>query len=220
MESPTKLSGPDQPPASGGPAHQLVVLLHGWGSDGNDLIGLAPEWARRLPDARFVAPHAPDPCEQNPAGRQWFSLTDRDQRAVGQGAARAAATIDAFLDDELARLALSDERLALVGFSQGTMMALHVALRRARACAAVIGYSGALVGAETLAGELRSRPPVFLAHGDADEMIPFSSLAATVEALGALEVPVRWHAAPGVGHGIDPESLALGGDFLAEALAG
>ena len=219
MESPTKLSGPDQPPATGGPARPLVGLLHGWGSDGNDLIGLAPEWARRLPVARFVAPHAPDPCEANPAGRQWFSLTDRNPRAVLQGAAEAAELIDAFLDDELARLALSDDRLALVGFSQGTMLALHVALRRARACAAVVGYSGALVGAETLAGELRSRPPIFLAHGDADEMIPFSSLAATVEALGALEVPVRWHAARGVGHGIDAESLALGGDFLAEALA-
>ncbi len=220
MESPTKLSGPDQPPASGAPARQLVVLLHGWGADGNDLIGLAAEWARLLPDARFVAPHAPNPCEANPAGRQWFSLTDDDPRAVLQGATHAAAIIDRFLDDELARLGLSDDRLALAGFSQGTILSLYVALRRARACAAVVGYSGALIGAETLAGELRSRPPIFLAHGDADEMIPFASLAAAVEALGALEVPVRWHAARGVGHGIDAESLALGGAFLAEALAG
>ncbi len=220
MDAPPKISGPGRPPASGGPARQLVVFLHGWGSDGNDLIALAADWARRLPNARFVAPHAPDPCEQNPAGRQWFSLTDRDPRAVGQGAARAAGIIDRFLDDELARLGLSDARLALVGFSQGTMMALHVALRRARACAAVVGYSGALVGGETLAAELRSRPPVFLAHGDADERIPFESLSAAVAELGRLDVPVRWHVARGVGHGIDAESLALGGDFLADALGG
>ncbi len=218
MDALPKLSGPSQPPASGGTARQLVVLLHGWGADGNDLIGLAADWSRLLPGARFVAPHAPYPCEANPLGRQWFSLTDRDPRAVGRGAAHAAEVIDRFLDDELARLGLGDERLALAGFSQGTVMALYVALRRERACAAVVGYSGALVGGDALAAELRSRPPVFLAHGDADEMIPFESLAAAAEALGRLDVAVRWHVARGVGHGIDAESLALGGDFLAEAL--
>ncbi len=220
MNAPPELSGPSLAPASGGAGRQLVVVLHGWGADGNDLIGLGRTWARLLPGARFVAPHAPEPCDENPAGRQWFAFRGREPSEIAHGAARAGAIIDRFLDAELARLGLGDEQMALAGFSQGAMMALYVALRRARACAAVVGYSGRLIGAESLAGELRSRPPVFLAHGDADPLVPFESLAAAVEALGGLDVPVRWHAAHGVGHGIDPESLDLGGDFLAAALRG
>ena len=220
MNAPPKLSGPSLPPASGEPARRLVVLLHGWGADGNDLIGLAPHWARRLPMAGFVAPHAPEPCDENPSGRQWFAFRNRDPRDVAQGAARAGDMINRFLDAELARLDLSDDRLALAGFSQGAMMALYVALRRARPCAAVVGYSGRMVGSESLNTELRSKPPVFLAHGDADPMVPFAELAAAVAALGELGVPVRWHAVRGGGHGIDPQSLDLGGDFLVNAFGG
>ncbi len=218
MDTPTEISGPAQAPASGGAPRALVVLLHGWGADGNDLIGLAPEWARLLPGARFVSPHAPYVCDENPRGRQWFSFGDRDPRAIAQGAAHAGTIIDGFIDAELAAAGLGAERLALVGFSQGTMMALYVALRREKACAAVVGYSGALIGGETLEAEIRAKPPVFLAHGDADPMVPFDSLATTVEALGALGVAVRWHAARGAGHGIDAQSLTLGGDFLVNAL--
>ncbi len=220
MNPPPKLSGPSLPPASGGPPQRLVVLLHGWGADGNDLIGLAPHWARRLPTAGFVAPHAPEPCDENPSGRQWFAFRNRDPRDVAQGAAHAGDIIDSFLDAELARLDLSDDRLAFAGFSQGAMMALYVALRRANPCAAVVGYSGRLVGGESLTTELRSKPPVFLAHGDADPMVAFAELAAAVAALGELDVPVRWHAVRGGGHGIDPQSLDLGGDFLVNAFDG
>ncbi len=220
METPATLSGPSRPPAAGGPARSLVVLLHGWGADGNDLIGLASHWARLLPTAHFASPHAPHPCDENPMGRQWFAFRGRDPQDVAKDAAHAAAIIGGFLDGELARLGLDESALALVGFSQGAMLALYVALRRPRACAAVVGYSGALIGGASLDSELRSKPPVFLAHGDADPMVPFESLAAAVAALGGLEVPVRWHAVPGGGHGIDAESQALGGDFLAETLRG
>ncbi|MFQ5784428.1 MAG: alpha/beta hydrolase [Alphaproteobacteria bacterium] len=220
MERLPEISGPARPPASGGAADALVVLLHGWGADGGDLIGLAPEWARALPGARFVSPHAPYVCDENPMGRQWFGFRDRDPAVIAAGAAGAAAIIDRFLDDALADAGLVADRLALVGFSQGAMMALYVALRRARACAAVVGYSGALIGAETLANDLRSRPPVLLAHGDADPVVPFESLGAAVAALGAHQIPVRWHVARGVGHGIDAEGLALGGEFLRNALRG
>ncbi len=220
MSEAPRLTGPHRDPAAGGPPESLVVFLHGWGVDGNDLIGLADEWARLLPRTRFVSPHAPEVCDENPAGRQWFSLAARSPDALLRGAEKAARGIDRFLDDALTKAGLDESRLALVGFSQGAMMALHVALRRARPMAAVVGYSGALIGAEALDGAIRSRPFVFLAHGDADPVVPPGSLHAAVAALAAHEVPVRWHIARGIGHGIDPGGLARGGDVLRVALYG
>ncbi|MBM3583448.1 MAG: phospholipase [Alphaproteobacteria bacterium] len=212
------LSGPSVPPARQGCARSLVVLLHGWGANGDDLIGLAPAWARALPDAHFVSPHGPDRCDQNPMGLQWFSFLDASPRALLAGAERARGLIDAFLDAELARLGLGDDRLALVGFSQGAMMALHVGLRRARACAAVLGYSGALIGAETLADAVRAHPPILLIHGDADQVVPVSSLHEALGDLVEAGVPAEFHVARGIGHGIDEEGLELGGSFLAANL--
>lgn len=215
MTANSAISGPHRDPASGDSPRQLIVFLHGWGADGNDLIGLATGWSARLPNAYFVAPHAPQSCEANPFGRQWFSLADTDPEVMSAGAARAAPVINEFIDQELARFDLSDDSLALVGFSQGTMMALYVALRRRRTCAAVVGYSGALVGSETLAPAMRSRPPVLLVHGDADPIVPASLLPAAADALERLAVPVRTHVVPGLGHGIDPTGLELGIEFLA-----
>ncbi len=213
------ISGPERAPAKGAAAEQLIVFLHGWGADGNDLIGLAEPWSEVLPHAHFMSPHAPDVCDANPAGRQWFSFHDRDADEITASAAEAATIINRFIDDSLERLALSDGRLALVGFSQGAMMALYIALRREAPCAAVVGYSGALIGAETLADEIRSRPPMLLAHGDADPVVPFASLGAAVQMLGSHHVSVRWHAGKGLGHGIDGPGLELGGEFLADAFA-
>jgi len=214
------LSGPALPPASGGPAKSLVILLHGVGADGNDLIGLAPQWARALPDTAFLSPHAPYPYDMAPMGYQWFSLTDRTPGALLAGVQGAAALLAAFIDAELARRGLTDDRLALVGFSQGTMLALHIGLRRPRACAGVLGYSGALIGPETLAAEITSRPPVMLLHGDQDPVVPVRALAAAQQALRAQGVPVETHLRPGLGHGIDPQGLALGEGFLSRVLAG
>jgi len=161
------LSGPVRKPASGGKPRQLVVLLHGVGADGHDLIGLAPYWAPALPDAEFVSPDAPFPCDMAPYGRQWFSLQDRSPSAILGGVRAAAPILDAFLDEALAARGLDASQLALIGFSQGTMMSLYVGPRRAEALAGIIGYSGALIGADTLAQDIRSRPPVLLVHGDA-----------------------------------------------------
>jgi phospholipase/carboxylesterase len=155
-----------------------------------------------------------------PYGRQWFSLQDRRPASMLQGARRAAAPLDEYLDQLLARHGLGGDRLALVGFSQGTMMALHAALRRPRAVGAVLGFSGALVGAEALAGEVRSRPPVMLVHGDADDVVPVQALFMAVEALAAAEVPVQWLLRPGLPHSIDPEGLEAGARFLKAALGG
>jgi phospholipase/carboxylesterase len=214
------LSGPSHPPASGGKPRQLVILLHGLGADGNDLIGLAPVWAPVLPDAEFVAPNAPFPCDMAPYGFQWFSLQDRSPEMLLAGVRAAAPALDAFIDQALAARGLAVKDLALVGFSQGTMMSLYVGLRRAPAVAGILGYSGALVGAETLTAEIRAKPRVLLVHGDADAMVPFQALAHGEAALAAAGVPVETLIRPGLGHGIDEEGLKAGARFLKEVLAG
>jgi len=213
------LDGPRRAPAAGGAPRELVILLHGLGADGNDLIGLAPHLGRILPHAAFVSPNAPFPCDMAPFGRQWFSLQDRAPQSLLSGVRMAAPILDAFIDRELERHGLHDERLALVGFSQGTMMALHVGLRRARACAQIVGFSGHLVGAETLAEEITCRPPVLLVHGEADEMLPVAALPAAVQALEANAVPVSGHVRPGLGHGIDEQGLLLALEALEQAFA-
>ena len=210
------LSGPVVPPRQGDP-RQLVVLLHGWGADGNDLIGLAPALQGALPHARFASPNAPDPCDQNPMGRQWYSFMDERPASLKKGYVRAAGMIDAYLDAELARLGLDDSQLALVGFSQGAMMAVYVALRRARPVAGVVGFSGMMIDEDNAAAELRSRPPILLAHGDADPMVPYASMQQAVGVLSALDVPTQWHTSPGVGHGIAPDALEAGTSFLVNA---
>jgi phospholipase/carboxylesterase len=210
------LSGPRMPPASGAKAEQLIVLLHGYGSDGNDLIGLAPHLGRALPGAAFVAPNGPQPTGQG--GYQWFDLMSRAPQAMIEGARRAQPAIEKFVDGELERLGLGDERLAFVGFSQGTMMSLHVALRRPRTCAAVVGFSGALISPELLKTECRAKPPILLIHGDADDMLPVQSMFAAAQGLAAAEIAAEWHVCHGVPHGIDPGGLDLATRFLRQML--
>ena len=213
------LDGPRLPPAAGGAPKQLVVFLHGYGADGNDLIGLGREWARALPNAAFVSPNAPEPCGMAPMGRQWFNLTFRDPNEIARGVAKAGPVLEAFLDAELKRLALPPRALALVGFSQGTMLALAVGLKRHPAPAAIVGYSGALASAEALPANPASAPAVLLVHGDMDEVIPLDAMLIAREQLAQAGLPVEWHVAQGIGHGIDGEGLRLGGDFLKQAFA-
>jgi phospholipase/carboxylesterase len=214
-----ELDGPRLPPKSGAAQH-LVVFLHGYGADGNDLIDIGRAWQQILPHAAFVSPHAPEPCGQAPVGRQWFPLSQRTAQESWNGVNKAAPVLEHFLGAELARQKLPPTALALVGFSQGTMMALHVGLRRAAAPAAIVGYSGRLVvppdiDADAFAAGIRSRPPVLLVHGDRDDLIPPQALFQATQGLAALEVPVEWHLSPGIGHGIDGEGLRHGGEFLA-----
>jgi phospholipase/carboxylesterase len=215
-----ELDGPRLSPQSGRKAQSLVVLLHGLGADGNDLISLAPLWARVLPDTAFVSPHAPFPCDMAPYGRQWFSLQDRSPARVLAGVQAAAPILDSFLDAELARHALPPEKMALVGFSQGTMMSLYVAPRRAHAVAGVVGFSGAMVGGDALAGEIRARPPVLLVHGDADPIVPYESMAAAAQALDRAGVAVETLTCPDLPHSIDEAGLQAGAEFLVERLTG
>lgn len=213
------LDGPREGPRSGGTPHQLVVLLHGLGANGQDLIALAPVLGTVLPDAVFVAPDAPSPCDMAPFGYQWFSLQVRTPESLYVGAEDTRPLLDSFLDAELARYGLGDEDLVLVGFSQGTMMALHTALRRRRACAGVIGYSGLLVGGERLEQEIVSRPPVLLVHGERDEVVSPQALPAAVEALHKAGVSVSHELRPELGHGIDEAGVAAAASFLQDLFA-
>ena len=220
-----ELDGPRIEPRAGGAARQLVVFLHGYGADGNDLIEIGRAWQGLMPNAAFVSPHAPNPCGQNPTGREWFPLTDRAQSERWRGVCSAAPILEQFLDNELKRRNLPPQALALVGFSQGTMMALHVGLRRAVAPAAIVGYSGMLVlppdaEPDRFPLEITARPPVLLVHGDRDDLIPPEALFHAAQGLAALDVPVEWHLSKGIGHGIDQEGLRHGGEFLARRLAG
>ena len=196
----------------------MVVFLHGYGSNGEDLIGLAPHWREALPQTVFLAPNAPQLCPGAPGGYQWWALTDLSRDGRAAGVRQAAAAVTAYLDVQLTRYGLPDEKLALVGFSQGTMMALHVGPRRARALAGIVGYSGMLADPDALAAEVRTRPPVLLVHGEADPMVPFTAMAQAGTTLSALGFEIATHASPGLGHSIDAAGLNLGQQFLAGLL--
>jgi phospholipase/carboxylesterase len=213
------LDGPRMPPRSGKPA-KLVILAHGYGSNGEDLMGLAPYYAQTLPDAVFVAPNAPEPVPGYQGGYQWFPLTRLDPQTTAAGVRKAAPILDKFIDAELLRYGLPASACALVGFSQGTMMALHVGLRRSEPLGAVLGYSGHLAAPEAIRTEVKSRPPVCLVHGDRDDVIPAGALFLAAQALGAAGVGSLWKISRGAGHTIAEDGLQLGSRFLRDAFAG
>ena len=217
MSDATPLDGPKSLPVGGDP-RSMVVFLHGYGSNGADLMGLVPYWRDALPHTVFLAPNAPEPCPGAPGGYQWWALTDLSPRARAAGVRQAAPALDAYIDAQLALHGLSEDRLALVGFSQGTMMALHVGPRRARTPAGIVGYSGMLADPEALAAEARSKPPVLLIHGDADPTLPVTALFQAKAVLGPLGFEVATHVSPGLGHSIDEAGLRLGGEFLVRRL--
>jgi len=199
---------------SGGPAKQLVVLLHGIGADGNDLMGLAPFYQTLLPDAFFIAPNAPFPCDMAPFGYQWFSLQNMQADTRLNGVRRAAPTLNAFIDAQLDRHGLTEKNTVVLGFSQGAMMGLHVGLRRERPLAGLISHSGMLVGENLLETEIKTRPPVLLTHGAIDEVLPVAALPIATAALKSSGVPVEAHEIPGLGHGIDEQTIRIDLRFL------
>jgi phospholipase/carboxylesterase len=208
-----------------GPAapRSLVVFLHGYGADGADLLGLADVLGPHLPDTAFLAPDAPEPCRGAPWGRQWFPIPWIDgssESAAKDGLLRAADDLNAFLDQTLAAEALGPEALALAGFSQGAMMAMQVAPRRAQAVAGVVAISGRLLAPETLAAETLVRPPVLLVHGDRDEVVPFADMDRAGQALAAAKFDVYGHVMQGSGHGIAPDGLSVTLAFLRDRLPG
>ncbi len=215
----TALDGPRLPPKSGNSPKHLVILLHGYGADGNDLIGLGREWAETLPDAGFASPNAPDRLTGSPfGGRQWFPLHTFDKNELDNGvnAAKPALEVYILAQAKAANLPLSS--VALVGFSQGTMMALHVGLRLPSALACIVGFSGHLAGAERLAAEITSKPPVLLIHGESDEVVPAQAMQFAKLALQAAGVTVQSVLRPELGHSIDSVGLDTAGSFLRSSL--
>lgn len=208
-----KLSGPMLPPASG-QTKQLVVLLHGYGSDGNDLISLGQYWKARFPDALFVAPNAPHPCDGNPFGYQWFAIDfDREMSRL-IGAETARPIIETFLTDLWAQTGLGAAETVLVGFSQGAMMALDTGLRLSAPLKGIIAFSGLVIAPERLKNEIVSRPPVLLVHGDVDEVVPALGSEGALSLLKDLGVDTRLHLSAGSGHTIAQDGLDAATGFL------
>jgi len=196
-------------PASKAKPKQLIILCHGLGADAYDLIDLAPSWQHACPDALFASVHAPFPHESG-FGRQWWSVGDRSPLVAEAGVRTAAPYLHGFIDAELARLELPAEAYAIMGFSQGAMMALFTGLRHRPAPRAILAFSGALIAPNSLAAELKNRAPVLLVHGESDEAVPVSRSRDAEAALQAAGVPVEAHYIPRLGHGLDDTGIALG----------
>ena len=223
MAADISLDGP-RLAARSGTAKQLVVFLHGYGADGNDLIDIGQAWRQWLPDAAFVSPDAPEPCAESAFGRQWFGFNRGDPNARWKGVTSVAPVVHRFLDEELQRQGLPPTALAIVGFSQGTMLGLHVGLRRPTPPLAIVGYSGRLTAPNqtdfaAMKSEIISRPPVLLVHGDMDMVVPPDSLEFSASGLRILGLEAETHMSHGIGHGIDQDGLQRGGVFLARAFA-
>ena len=212
------LDGPRYGPAAGGAPQQIIMLLHGVGADGRDLIEMAPHLSQIFPNAAFVAPNAPNRYDQGLSGYQWISSGLRVEAEAVEAIKASAAILDRFIDEELARARLGPEKLALVGFSQGTMMSLYTAPRRPHPIAGILGYSGRLVGANLLAAEVRSRPPVFLAHGAMDPVLPIECMTSAEEILTQNGFSVQTLCCPHLGHSIDEDGLVQGTQFLRTVL--
>lgn len=213
------LSGPMLPPKSGGVPKQLMVLLHGYGADGQDLISLGWQWRELWPDMLFVAPNAPDVCAQNPAGFQWFPLkTDRIAGRV-EGVSNARPVLVNFLIDIWAQTGISPAQTVLAGFSQGAMMSLHVGTSLDQQLAGIVAFSGAFVPADGFGSGRFARPPVALVHGDQDGVVdPELSREAARELL-ADGYDVTLHMSAGTGHGIAPDGLDFATSFLLASIA-
>ncbi|MCC0046381.1 MAG: dienelactone hydrolase family protein [Rhodobacteraceae bacterium] len=209
--------------ARSGQPGAMVIFLHGYGADGADLLGLADPLAPHLPNTVFLAPDAPEPCRNNPFGRQWFPIPwlDGSSEAEAQaGLAQSVGDLNAFFDARLAEEGMRPDQLAVVGFSQGTMMALHVLPRRAEPVAGIVAFSGRLLVPERLAAEALSNPPVLLVHGDQDPMVPFADMGVAGRALAEAGFETYGHVMKGTGHGIAPDGLSVALSFLKDRLPG
>lgn len=201
-------------------AKSVIVFLHGYGADGADLLGLADPLSRYLPETAFYAPNAPEPCVNNPMGFQWFPIPWLDGSTEEQAKSSMVKSVDdinAFLDDVLSAEGLTPDRMVVIGFSQGTMMALHVLPRRDKSVAGIVGFSGRLLAPELLS-EVKQRPPVILLHGDQDPMVPYADMGLAEKALKGAGFDVATHTMPGTGHGISPDGLGAALEFIMRVL--
>jgi phospholipase/carboxylesterase len=210
-----KLSGPMLAPQSGAAPKQAVVLLHGYGSDGEDLISLGAHWQELLPDALFVSPNAPTVSAANPMGFQWFDIDGNRPEFRVEGARLGGVAIRDFLNELWAQTGLEEKDTILVGFSQGAMMALNVGLSLDRPLMGIIAFAGALLPPDGFGERAFAKPPICIIHGDRDEVVPTEMGASAAETLRANGYEVSYHVSPGVGHGISPDGLGFASHFIA-----
>ena len=210
------LTGPHRSPRSGGAADSLVVMLHGIGASGDDLIGLADGLGADLPGAAFHSPDAPSPFSEAPSGRQWYARAPIEGRA--DGVRSVEPIVNAYVDELLDGYGLEPSRCVLLGFSQGSIVAIHTAPRRKAALGGVVAFSGAMVTGDTLQAEVASKPPFVLVHGTADPVLPPGGTETAAEQLTKVGVPVAVHLLPGLAHGIDERGLAIATEFMKRVL--
>lgn len=213
-----ELAGPEVAPKDGADPDSLVIFAHGYGSNGQDLIGLVPHLQPHLPKTQFLSPNACEPCPMAPGGYQWFPISSLDRTERDTGTYKAAPALDHYVSRQLDRFSVPANRCVLIGFSQGTMLSLHVGLRRQEPVAGILGFSGTLAAPGKLIDEMRSKPPVLLVHGAADEVIPVWLMFEAVGALQAANVPVDKHVSQNVPHSIGPDGLQKGAAFLKRVL--
>ena len=210
-----------QEPKSGN-TKNMVILMHGVGSNGRDLVSLAPMWQEYLPDTLFVSPDAPFHCDMAPAGYpdcyQWFSLQNRDPEVMLQGVRQVRPLIDEFIDERLESSGLAAEKLALVGFSQGTMCALYAGPRYKSPLAGILGYSGALLWDDKEDITNLHKIPINLIHGEMDDVVPVSAWRQAMDILARNGFSVSGYTQPGLHHSIDQTGIEKGGEFLREIL--
>lgn len=213
-----ELTGPTRSLAPGVKPEKLVVFLHGVGADGQDLIGLANNFSLNLRNTIFISPNAPFNYDMFPAGYQWFSLLNRDENVMYEGVEKALPILKNYIDKNLAKYSLSYTDLILIGFSQGTMMAIQLALRLDEPCFAVIGFSGALIKSKQLESAKKSTPPILLIHGNEDQVIPVQSHIYAVDQLRKMNLEIEDHIMLGLGHGINMEGINIANRFLANRI--
>lgn len=213
------ISGPEVHPRSGNKPKRLVIILHGLGANGDNLIDIAKVMNRFIQDTHFIAPNAPFPYDYQPKMYyQWFSLEDRSSKKMLEGAKTAEKFLNEFIDHQLHRFNLKEKDLIVIGFSQGAMIALHTCLRRKNPLALVVGFSGALIGPEVLSYEIKSKPKVLLLHGNDDEVVPVSSIHIAEKCLKANNVPVEAYTFDNIGHSISEEGFVKAVDTIKEIL--
>ncbi len=200
------------------PTKSLVVFLHGLGADGHDLIDIGQGWSKSLPQAAFLSPHAPLPCDMSPMGYQWFSLQDFNVERIIVEVRKNGDALIAWLGEELKKRDLDWDQLALVGFSQGGLMAVYAGLMAPKAPAAVISYAGGLWGVESLIKQPNSKPPLFMAHGTYDTVVPFQLTENAVSYFESHGVHCQKKIQPGLAHGIDQELMVMGSRFIKDNL--
>lgn len=207
--------------AQSGEADSLVIFLHGYGADGRDLLGLADPLAEHLPNTTFVSPDAPFPCVVNPAGFQWFPISYIDgssKEEMEQGIEKAVDHLGTFLDEIAVETGIPASRTVLLGFSQGTMMSLHLGPRRAEKYASIVGFSGRLLYHEDPNGEIQHKPDVLLIHGDQDDVVPYTEMANAANTMTADGFKVYTHTSKGTAHGIAPDGLGQALGFIKMSL--